>query len=285
MKKVLSIQSAVTLGFVGNSVAAPVLTAMGHHPLLVDTIKLAAHPGYGAKCGGVPAEADFAEILTALKTFDALADIELVITGYIGAVTQIAPISEMLGQWRAVVPDGHYILDPVIGDAGTLYVTEQIADGIATTLLPLASLVTPNRFELSHLSGVTINDFEDAARAGAILLGQNPALRAVIATAIPRLVGPADAPMEIGDMLISRNVEPLWMPATQIDAAEPKNLPGGGDLLTALLAGHLANGLDLPGAVKAASPMAQTLIAHSSGSRDLALLRQIDKIHKKDAKG
>ena len=61
MKQILSIQSSVTLGFVGNRVAAPVLTAMGHHPLAVDTIALAAHPGYGSRSGGVPANDDFTE--------------------------------------------------------------------------------------------------------------------------------------------------------------------------------------------------------------------------------
>ena len=75
MKQILSIQSSVTLGFVGNSVAAPVLTAMGHHPLAVDTIALAAHPGYGSRSGGVPANDDFTEILGALSLFDALGGI------------------------------------------------------------------------------------------------------------------------------------------------------------------------------------------------------------------
>ena len=86
MKQILSIQSSVTLGFVGNSVAAPVLTAMGHHPLTVDTIALAAHPGYGTRSGGVLATEDFTEILQALAHFDALSGVDFVITGYLGVM-------------------------------------------------------------------------------------------------------------------------------------------------------------------------------------------------------
>ena len=100
MKQILSIQSSVTLGFVGNRVAAPVLTAMGHHPLAVDTIALAAHPGYGSRSGGVPANDDFTEILGALSLFDALGGIDFVITGYLGTAHQASPIKETLNSWR-----------------------------------------------------------------------------------------------------------------------------------------------------------------------------------------
>ena len=106
MKQILSIQSSVTLGFVGNRVAAPVLTAMGHHPLAVDTITLAAHPGYGSRSGGVPANDDFTEILRALSLFDALSGIDFVITGYLGTAQQASPIKETLKSWRRQVSGG-----------------------------------------------------------------------------------------------------------------------------------------------------------------------------------
>ena len=146
MKQILSIQSSVTLGFVGNSVAGPVLTAMGHHALLLDTIALAAHPGYGQKSGHVPTPADFANILQSIEGFEALGEIDLVITGYLGDARQITPIQQTITTWQAQNKDAIYILDPVLGDAGTMYVSPDIAAGIATELLPIASIITPTRF-------------------------------------------------------------------------------------------------------------------------------------------
>ena len=160
MKQILSIQSSVTLGFVGNRVAAPVLTAMGHHPLAVDTIALAAHPGYGSRRGGVPANDDFTEILGALSLFDALGGIDFVITGYLGKAHQASPIKETLNNWRRQVSGGVYILDPVLGDSGNLYVKPQIAESLQAELLPLADIITPNRFELGFLAGYVINDLD-----------------------------------------------------------------------------------------------------------------------------
>ena len=66
MKQILSIQSAVALGFVGNSVAAPVITKLGHKPILVDTMVLAAHPGYGLIAGGPAISDHFSAILKTL---------------------------------------------------------------------------------------------------------------------------------------------------------------------------------------------------------------------------
>lgn len=280
MKKILSIQSAVTLGFVGNTVAAPVLIAMGHHPLIVDTIKLAAHPGYGQKRGGVPNQADFVAILDALEGFGALAEIDLLVTGYLGAPEQIAPIAQTITRWRAHAPSGPYILDPVIGDAGTLYVAAKTASSIREHLLPLATITTPNRFELEILADTKICDADSACVAADRLLAENPMLQAVIATAVGRTKDndSQSAPVSIGDLLVTRGDGPLWLNTFYDGQNTVKNLPGGGDLLTALLVGHLANGTELPAAVKAASRTAQMVIAKSQGTRDLALLDQLSAL-------
>ncbi len=270
MKQILSIQSSVTLGFVGNSVAGPVLTAMGHHALLLDTIALAAHPGYGQKVGHVPTAADFADILQSLAEFDALSQIDLVITGYLGDASQIEPIRQTITTWQTQNKDAIYILDPVLGDAGTMYVTPNIAAGITTELLPIASIITPNRFELEVLCGIKVHDLDSAITAAEALLAAHPHLQAVIATAIRN-----QAPDDVGDLLIGRDTPPLWLPAQNGSGIGPRNIPGGGDLLTAILAGHLADGLDLTQAVSKASQTAQTIITHSNSTRDLALIEQL----------
>ena len=272
MKQILSIQSSVTLGFVGNSVAAPVLTAMGHHPLAVDTIALAAHPGYGTRSGGVLATEDFTEILQALAHFDALGGVDFVITGYLGTAGQAAPIKDTLNAWRRQVDNGIYVLDPVLGDADSLYVKPQIAATLQTELLPLADIITPNRFELGFLADCEIADLDAAIDAGQKLLTTHPRLGAVIATGISR---EADMAGGIGDLLIAKNDAPLWLPASDDGPSSPKNIPGGGDLLTAIMTGNLANGMDLVKAAGNASQMAHRIIATSTGTRDLALMEQL----------
>ncbi len=278
MKQILSIQSSVTLGFVGNRVAAPVLTAMGHHPLAVDTIALAAHPGYGSRRGGVPANDAFTDILGALSLFDALGGIDFVITGYLGTAHQACSIRETLNSWRGQVSGGVYILDPVLGDSDKLYVEPQIADSLQAELLPLADIITPNRFELGFLAGSDITDLDTAIDAGQTLMTMHPRLVAVIATGISREAGESG---DIGELLIARNDAPLWLPASDGGPISPKNIPGGGDLMTAIMTGNLACGMDLVQAAGNASQMTQRIIANSQGTRDLALIEQLHLLGKR----
>ncbi len=272
MKQILSIQSAVTLGFVGNSVAAPVLTTMGHHPLAVDTIALAAHPGYGQRSGGAPTDDSFTNVLRALSLFDALANIDFVITGYLGSAHQAGPIHETISAWREQISDGIYILDPVLGDSDSLYVKPQIAESLQAKLLPLANIITPNRFELGFLATSKVTDLDAAIAAGQKLLTTHPRLCAVFATGICRKSGTLD---DIGDLLITENDAPLWLPARCCKTSPSRNIPGGGDLLTAVMTGYLANGMDLVQAAGNASQMAQRIIANSAGTRDLSLMQHL----------
>ena len=187
MKQILSIQSAVTCGFVGNSVAAPVITTLGMQPLLIDTISLAAHPGYGTIAGGPADQTQFSAILEALTTLRVLPQINSVVTGYLGDARQADPIHSMIRGWQAERPDGVYILDPVLGDGGRLYVDTAVVDQIRQKLLPRAHIATPNQFELGLLTESQINSVHDAIKAAKTLLQQHPHLQAVIATGIANI--------------------------------------------------------------------------------------------------
>ncbi|HCV88642.1 MAG TPA: pyridoxal kinase PdxY, partial [Alphaproteobacteria bacterium] len=150
MKQLLSIQSAVAAGFVGNSVAGPVLTALGQHPLLVDTILLAAHPGYGRRAGGAVPAAILGDVLDGLATLTELSAIGTVISGYLGNADQIDAIAGFIDGWKqssgqsAADAARRYILDPVLGDGGRLYVAPDLAEAMITELLPRADIITPN---------------------------------------------------------------------------------------------------------------------------------------------
>ena len=267
MKQILSIQSAVTCGFVGNSVAAPVITTLGMQPLLIDTISLAAHPGYGTIAGGPADQTQFSAILEALTTLRVFPQINSVVTGYLGDARQAGPIHSMIQGWQAERPDGVYILDPVLGDGGRLYVDSAIVDQIRQKLLPVAHIVTPNQFELGLLTDSHIDTAHEAAWAAKTMLQQNPNLQAVIATGI------ANEDHGISDLKVTRqNV-------TAFDYAKrPHGVAGGGDLLTAILACWLTAGHDLNAAFAAASQDAHRIIDDSATAIDIALFYNLHRL-------
>ena len=271
MEQILSIQSTVTIGFVGNNVAGPVITHLGHQPLLVNTVALAAHPGYGLFAGGPMPDAIFSAILRALSTLGRSKTIGTVITGYLGALTQVNAISQFVKAWQLEQTGGFYILDPVLGDGGRLYVDSAIVDQIRQKLLPVAHIVTPNQFELGLLTDSHIETAHEAAKAAKTMLQQNPNLKAVIATGI------ANEDRGISDLKVTRHN------VTAFDYAKrPHGVAGGGDLLTAILACWLTAGHDLNAAFAAASQDAHHIIDDSATAIDIALF---DNLHRLTACG
>jgi len=263
MKQLLSIQSAVAAGFVGNSVAGLVLTALGQHPLLVDTILLAAHPGYGKRAGGAVPAPILADILGGLAELTDISAIGTVISGYLGSADQISAIAGFIDGWRQRA-GARYILDPVLGDGGRLYVAPELAEAMTAHLLPRADIITPNRYELGFLSKSRVEDKADAAVASRSLI-TGFGLEAVIATGI------VDGAKGTGDLLVRATGDTVWQPARQ----DARNVAGGGDLLTAIFAGLVNAGSDPEPAFIRASSLAQTILAASPDGRDLALLEHL----------
>lgn len=263
MTAILSIHSSVTAGFVGNSVVGPALLSLGIQPLLVDTVMLSAHPGYGRRAGGAVPDELLKDVLTGVADLTDLHRIDAVISGYLGGAGQVAAIAAMIDMWRAGA-DGPYILDPVLGDAGRLYMPEDLAVAIRTELLPRADIITPNNFELAHLSGMPVSCRGSAQAAADSLLAQHD-LDAVVATGIP------DPAQGVGDLMVTRAGSSHWSSAI----ANAGNVAGGGDLLTSLLAGLLAAGTTPEQAFITASSTTQRIVAASKSPRDLALLENL----------
>ncbi len=265
MEKILSIQSAVTIGFVGNNVAGPVITHLGHQPLLVNTVALAAHPGYGLFAGGPMPDATFNAILGALSTLGELKTIGTVITGYLGALKQVRAISQLIETWQLEQTEGFYILDPVLGDNGRIYVDDKLVTAMLDKLLPLANFVTPNQFELELLSGETVRDVPSADKAAQHLLAQYPDLNGVLVTGVNHLDN------SIHDRFISHT--------DLIDMAFKKRtsgIAGGGDLLTTIFASWLASGHSFKNSFKAASAQAHAIIDRSNDHLEIKLLENIN---------
>jgi len=174
--KVLSISSQVVWGPVGNSAAVPALQAKGHEVLALPTITLSNHPGHGAPAGFRTHAEDMARMFAALEALGALSDLDAVFTGYFASVGQVEEVARLLDRVRP----RYVLVDPVMGDHGKLYVPEEVASAIRDHLLPRATCVTPNGFELSWLSGREVTDEKRAIDAAHALL-----VPEVIATSIP----------------------------------------------------------------------------------------------------
>lgn len=174
--RVLSISSQVVWGPVGNSAAVPALQARGHEVLPLPTIMLSNHPGHGAPKGFRTQAEDMAQMLAALEALGALKQVDGVLTGYFAAPEQVEEVAKLVAR----LGPSFVLVDPVMGDHGRLYVPEPVAQAIRRYLLPLASCITPNGFELGWLSGHEVTD-ETSAIAAARMLGTPE----VLATSIP----------------------------------------------------------------------------------------------------
>jgi pyridoxine kinase len=153
MAKVLCLSSQVVWGPVGNTAAVPVLQAAGHEALQVPTILLSHHPGHGAPAVLRVEVAAFAGLIESVEARGGLAGCAAVMTGYFASPGQVEAAAAVIRRLRGNDPDVVVLTDPVLGDDGRLYVAEDVARAIRDHLVPLATILTPNAFELSWLTG------------------------------------------------------------------------------------------------------------------------------------
>jgi pyridoxine kinase len=176
MARILAISSQVAYGPVGLTALVPALQARGHEVLAVPTVTLSNHPGHGKPAGFGTAPDDMHAIFDALQRLGALRDIDAVLTGYFASPEQVREAAQAI----SAIEPALVLVDPVIGDGQSLYVPQAVANAIRDALVPLATIITPNRFELEWLSGAAVTD-EASAIAAARRLGVGECL----ATSIP----------------------------------------------------------------------------------------------------
>ena len=249
---ILAIQSAVMIGAVGNDAAMPVYTHFRHKAARLDTVRLAAHPGFGRGFTEITEAKVLAALLSDFANLQKDAMPKALQTGYFGVADQIFPVADFIASSQKK-DDIFYLLDPVLGDAGKLYVDQNIADAMQQKLLPLADMITPNAFELGLLVRQPINSLADAEEAGRKILGQLPRLRAVFATGIDASLPAGEG--RIADILISRDASVPF-----VHKSKAHGISGSGDVLSAMiLAGYLNSG-DLTKACQSASNIVNQMI-------------------------
>lgn len=259
---VLSIQSDVVYGHVGNGAARFALQRLGHEVWALPTVHLSSHAGYPTVAGETVATDLLKRLIEGLSANGWLACCDAVLSGYLGVREQAAVVADAVRRVKHANPNATYCLDPVFGDAGRAYAKPGVAEAMARELLPLADIVTPNVFELSSLTSIAIRNPHDAS-AAAERLGRP----IVVATSVPVEHG------RIGTLAWSR--DETWLASTPLLENPPH---GSGDLFAALFLAHHCSGCGLRDALARATASVFAILRASEGQNEMPLIARQDAI-------
>jgi pyridoxine kinase len=236
--RVLSIQSAVAFGHVGNSAAVFPLQRIGHEVWPVHTVLFSNHTGYGAWRGPVIAGTDVHEVIVGMEDRGALAQVDLVLSGYQGSPEIADVILDAVDRVKTANPGAAYACDPVMGNADSgCFVDPAIPPLIRDRVVPRADVITPNQFELGELVGT---DLSHAPDVDAILEAADAARALGPATVLVTSVAHTGQPPDTIEM-IAVTTEGAWSVRT------PRlefHANGSGDVTAALFSAQLVDGGD-----------------------------------------
>lgn len=161
---VLSIQSSVVHGYVGNKAAVFPLQTLGFEVDPVSSCQFSNHTGYPSFTGYRHSGQELQEIRRGLTENDFLRKYSAMLTGYCASASFLQEVQQLAKVLRAENPSVFYLCDPVLGDDGKMYVPQEFIQ-IYKSILPLASCITPNQTEAELLSGVTLKTVADTHKA------------------------------------------------------------------------------------------------------------------------
>lgn len=263
--KILSIQSAVAYGHVGNSAAVFPLQRIGVEVLPVYTVNFSNHTGYGAWRGPLISPDDVRDVIIGIEERGVLGEIDVVLSGYQGGEGIGDVILDAVARVKSANPDAVYSCDPVMGNAKSgCFVAPAIPILLRDRVVPNADIITPNQFELGFLTETEPSDLDstlasvDAARA----LGPST----VLVTSVERPDRP-DGTIE----MLAVNEHGAWIVQTP---HIPMKANGSGDVTAALFTAHYrASGDAADALAKTVSSVYDLLqTTFDSGQRELQLV-------------
>ena len=179
----LSIQSHVAYGHVGNSAAVFPLQRLGVEVWPIDTVQFSNHTGYGKWQGRVFDAGLIRDMVGGIEQRGVLGECDGVLSGYMGGADIGAAILDAVATVRRANPAARYCRDPVIGDVGRgIFVREGIPQFMKEKAVPASDIITPNQFELDYLAGCESRTLADALAAVKAVHGLGP--RAVLVTSL-----------------------------------------------------------------------------------------------------
>lgn len=275
MSNILSIQSAVAYGHVGNSAAVFPLQRIGHEVWPVYTVNYSNHTGYGAWQGPMIPAADVAAVIDGVEERGAFPRIDAILSGYQGGDDIADVIIDAVARVKAANPSAIYACDPVMGNAKSgCFVADTIPPLLRDKVVPVADLITPNQFELGYLTERDVVDLDSTLAAVDAAREMGPST--VLVTSVTRPETPEDA-IE----MIAVDDHGKWIVRTP---RLPFKRNGSGDVTAALFTGHYLRGLADNPADAAKDALAKTAssvydllrVTYEADSQELTLVEAQD---------
>jgi pyridoxine kinase len=269
--QILSIQSSVAYGHVGNSAAVFPLQRLGHEVWPVNTVHFSNHTGYGDWRGPLLDPSDVRDVITGIGERGAFPGIDAVLSGYQGDPAVGALILDAVASVKAANPAATYCCDPVMGDVGRgMFVRPGIPEFMRDTVVPMADVLTPNHFELDFLAGGSTSTLASILDAVEEVRARGP--RDVLVTSVVH----GDVPEGSLDV-VAVSDEGAWVVTTPLLPIAPN---GCGDVTAALYLAHLRTSASPAVALERTTAsvfaiLEQTLAA---GTREIQLVAAQDAI-------
>lgn len=263
--RILSIQSSVSYGHVGNSAAVFPLQRIGVEVMPVYTVCFSNHTGYGAWRGPLMRGDDVREIVLGIEERGGLAGVDAVLSGYQGGDDIGDAILDAVDRVKRSSPDAVYACDPVLGNATTgCFVAPEVQNLIRDRVVPRADLITPNQFELGFITGTSPDTLESTLESADRARELGPST--VLITSVDRPDGPEGA---VEMMAVTG--EGAWIVQTP---RLPFHANGSGDVTAALFTAHLLRAGDPAEALARTTASVFELLERTlaSGQRELQLV-------------
>jgi len=270
---IISIQSHVAYGHVGNAAAVFPLQRMGVEVWPIHTVQFSNHTGYGSWKGQVFDAGLIREVLLGIEQRGVMGRCDGVLSGYMGSAGIGAAILDAVAAVKRANPSARYCCDPVIGDVGRgIFVHEGIPDFIRDKAVAAADVITPNQFELNFLSGRGSKTLVEARNAVKAVHDLGP--RAILVTSLHT----AETPQDAIDLLASDPSGCFRLRTPRL----PLSVNGAGDAIAALFFAHYLRSGKINEALSRAASGVFGVLAKTaeSGSREIQLVTAQDEIVK-----
>ena len=263
--KILSIQSSVAYGHVGNSAAVFPLQRLGVEVMPVHTVNFSNHTGYGAWRGPLIDPADVRDVVTGIEERGAFADTDAILSGYQGGEGIADVILDAVARVKAANPAALYACDPVMGNAKSgCFVAPAIPVLLRDRVVPAADIITPNQFELGFLTGTEPDTLASTLESADLARAMGPSV--VLVTSVER---PDREPGTIEMLAVTP--EGAWLVTTPY---LPLKANGSGDVTAALFTAHYVRTRNAADALARTTSSVFDLLrtTHESGRRELELV-------------
>ena len=268
---ILSIQSSVAYGHVGNSAAVFPLQRLGVEVWPVHTVHFSNHTGYGEWRGPLLPAEDVRAVIRGVEERGAFPAVDAVLSGYQGGEDIGDVILDAVDRVKAANPDAIYACDPVMGNARSgCFVHPAIPVLLREKVVPRADLITPNQFELGFLTGTEPRTVEETLASVDLARDLGPST--VLVTSVER----PDAPADTIEMMAVTD-DGAWVVQTP---RLPMKANGSGDVTAALFTAHLLETGDATVALARTASSVFDLLSTTldSGERELQLVQSQDAI-------